>query len=219
MQSTGKKILGAIDKSAVALSDAMPDWVPGKMSDDDRALYSKRGALLQQGGNAEAPTRWTGMVTSGLAYAPLAAAAPIVTGVAEGTARSQMLQDAGVDKATADKAGAAEGFLQAGAQLLPMGKVLFGQGVKTLAKTGATAAAKSGVVGAVQTASSDTIASKILSDGGFEKQAQEYAPTLEKTLDGALFNAGLHVGMETSHAVAGKIANTVWPKKFTPPPS
>jgi len=66
------------------------------MSAEERAGYLARGKDMQQYGNENSPQRWAGQLASGLSYAPFAGAAPVVVGGAEGTARSQALQDQGV---------------------------------------------------------------------------------------------------------------------------
>ena len=207
VKSTGLKILGAWDKAAVALDEALPDWMPGKMTPEDRALYSDRGAYLQQRATAPdvAPRRWTGMVSGGLTYVPfLAAATPVMVG-AEGSTRSQELQDKGVDKSTANKAGAIEGAIQGLINLVPMGNLVFGQGAKTLVKSTAGAAVKSSALGATQSVVSDANASMLLQSNGYGKLAQEYAPTFDKALESALFMGGFHLGMQGAHRAVGSI--------------
>lgn len=212
IKSTDFKIVGAWDKAAVALDNMLPDGTPGKMTPEQREYFTQRGALLQQEANSEsAPKRWTGQVTSGLTYVPFLGAAPLVVGASEGTARSQMLQDSGVDKATANEAGVAEGALQAVFQMIPMGKFIPGFGPATFVKSALTSLAKAGTVGATQTVASDYFTQALLNSGGYDKQAADFAPTVKKAVEGALFMMGLHGGTEfvTSglHTAANLVAN------------
>lgn len=205
--SAGGKVLGALDKGAVALSDLLPDGTPLKMSPEDRAMYAQRGAVAQQFANEHAPERWTGQVASGLVYAPLGAAAPAVMGGAEGTARSQLLQDQGVDAATANKAGLGEGALMAGVGLLPLGSFIAGQGARTLATTAATSVAKAAAAGGVQSVASDAMTKAFLESGGYDEQAKNFTPSLERAAEGALFMGAFHGGMQGAHVAAGKVFN------------
>ena len=206
---TGLNVLGAWDKAAVALSDAMPEGTPGKMSAEDRAKYADRGSYLQgpeqAGAPANTPQRWTGMVSSGLTYAPFGAAAPVVMGGTEGTALSQHLQDQGVDKSTANKAGAAGGVVMGLANFIPMGNLATSEGVLPFIRSLFGATVKSGAVGAGQSVVGDAATSALLDNAGYAKQAQENAPSIEKAWESALFMAGMHVGMQGLHAAGGVV--------------
>lgn len=199
--STAGKVLGAWDKGAVALSDALPDWMPGKMSEEDRATYAARGKNFQEFANEHPAERWTGQVTSGLTYAPFLGAAPVVAGGSEGTARSQLLQSQGVDAATANKAGAFEGALQAGIQMLPLGKYAFGEGTKALGKSIVASTVKAGAAGGAQSVVSDLETQQLLSNAGYDKQAENYAPSVDKAIDSAIFNASFHGGSQAAHRI------------------
>ena len=206
---TGLNVLGAWDKAAVALSDAMPDGTPGKMTDEDRAKYADRGAYLQGSQQAGAPEntpqRWTGLVSSGLTYAPFGAAAPVVMGGTEGTAMSQHLQDQGVDASTANKAGAAGGVVMGLANFAPMGNLALGDGLMPFIRSLFGATVKSGAVGAGQSVVGDAATSALLDNAGYAQQAQENAPSLEKAWESALFMAGMHLGMQGVHAAGGVV--------------
>jgi hypothetical protein len=204
-KSTALKVFGAWDKAAVALSDALPDGSIAKMSPEERAYYSTRGAALQGPiARENAPQRWTGNVAGGLSYLPALVGGPpllaAVTGGSEGSAASQNLKDAGVDPTTANEAGAATGAVMAAANFVPMGNVLFRSGAAPLAKTLVAAAVKSGAVGAGQEAITDTSTSALLKANGYGDLADQYAPTIDKAWQSALFMAGLHVGGQAVHA-------------------
>ena len=196
-KNTILKVFGAWDKAAVALNDAMPDGTLLKFTPEERAGYLARAAALQGPmARASTPQRWTGNVAGGLTYLPFLEAAPAVVAGSEGTAASQQLQDAGVDPATANQTGAVTGAVLGAAQMVPMGNVLFKSGMAPLAKSVAAATTKAGLVGAGQEAVTDTAASHILQANGYGDLADQYAPTMEKAWNSALFMSALHVGSQ-----------------------
>ena len=204
-KSTALKVFGAWDKAAVALSDALPDGSFGKMSAEERSYYAARGAALQGAiARENAPQRWTGNVAGGLSYLPALVGGPpllaAITGGSEGSAASQNLQDAGVDASTANTAGAATGAVLAAANFVPMGDVLFKSGMAPLAKSLLASTVKAGAVGAGQEAITDTATSALLKARGYGDLADQYAPTIDKAWQSALFMAGLHVGGQAVHA-------------------
>jgi phage-Barnase-EndoU-ColicinE5/D-RelE like nuclease5/Large polyvalent protein associated domain 22 len=152
-------------------------------------------------GAVNAPNRWTGNLASGLAYAPFGPAAPGVAALTSKAEAKQNLTDQGVDAQTAEGVSNAQGIVQGGAFLLPMGQFAFGAGARALAKSAAQAAVKSGAAGAGQSVIGDSVAQQILEKNGYGDLAKQYAPTFEKAWDSALFMAGAHLGMQGVHGV------------------
>lgn len=207
VKHTALNVLGAWDKGAVAISDALPEGTPGKMSPEERAMYSDRGQFMQASGAepANSPQRWSGMVTSGLTYAPFSAAAPLVMAGTEGTALSQNLQTQGVDAATANKAGAIGGAVMGLANYIPMGNLVVGQGAAPFLRSLLGASIKAGAVGAGQSVVGDAATSVLLGRAGYEKQAEEMAPSWAKAAESALFMGGMHIGMQGIHLAGGVV--------------
>lgn len=196
--STGLKVLGAWDKAAVALDGIMPDAL--KMTPEQKAFYTERGRDYTDAGLEGSPQRWTGQIVSGLSYVPFLEAAPAVVAGTEGSARTQELEEKGVDPTTAQEAGTVDGAFQAFLQLLPLGKFAFSKGLLPAAKSVAAATAKAGAGGAAQSVLTDAATQQLLNQGGYADLAKQYAPSTDKAVDSAFFMAALHSGMEGAHA-------------------
>lgn len=162
---------------------------------DEHATALTRLAIEQT------PQTIPGAVVGGLAYAPYGAAAPLVVAGAEGHARTQELQDEGVDDATATLGGAAQGGIMGLVQLLPMGRLIFGRGAGPLAKSIGSATVKAGAVGAGQELGVDLTTEQLLLGVGQNDLAAKYAPTAEKLVHAAAFQAGIHLGTQGLHAL------------------
>lgn len=208
IKSTGKKIGGAALKYAgPVLSSLLP------ISDEEWEKKAKglqdQGEQLVREGNQYQPQTVPGMVAGGLTYAPAAIVDPAVAAgvmlASEGEAASQNLQSKGVDKHTADLAGISQAAPMAAVSMVPLGNVVFGQGVGPLAKSVVSAGVKSGVAGAAQSVVGDTAASSILDSAGYADAAKEAAPTLEKAKENALFMAGMHLGAQAGSHALGKL--------------
>jgi hypothetical protein len=151
----------------------------------------------------QAPTTIPGAIAGGLTYAPFGPAAPLVVAGAEGNARAQELRDLGADDDTATLGGVVEGGVQGLIQLLPMGRILFGQGGRVLTKTIAGAAIKSATVGAGGEYAVDKTTQALLEGVGENDLAERFAPTPAKLAQAAAFQSALHVGVQAVHGALG----------------
>jgi hypothetical protein len=166
--------------------------------------YTDVGTQLQRSAAQpqNAPQRWTGNVTSGLAYAAFGGGAPLMMAGTEQSATYQQLRDQGVDENTALHVSSALGAIQGATAALPMGEVA-GTGLRQIAGSVAKAGTKAAGVGALQSVASDTAAYQILKSQGYNAQAEQYRPSLEKAGNAAVFMAALHLGMQTATGLPG----------------
>jgi len=140
--STANKVLGAWDKGAVAIDDRLPIGCLENVSGRARRIFGS-GKDMQQYGNENSPQRGQGNLLRTFVCA-ICRSCSSRGWWRRSTARSQALQDQGVPEDVANRAGAVEGAIQAGVQMLPLGKIGFDQGAKQLATSALGATAKAG---------------------------------------------------------------------------
>ena len=195
VESTMDKIHVAGIRAQLAIQGMLPKWL--QSTPNQLAESMETGGQVSEAAAAEAPQTIPGQVAAGLSYAPAGAAAPLVVAGAEGTAREQELLSKGVDPDAARLDAAQYGGLQGLIQLIPLGKVGFGQGVKALARTGAIAGGKAAAVGGAQSAVSDAASQQILQGVGTDQATvDQYAPSWQKVLANAAFMGALHLGTQ-----------------------
>jgi hypothetical protein len=166
--------------------------------------YTGVGAQLQQQAEAtaNAPQRFTGNATAGMAYAVFGAGAPLMMAGSEQSAAYQQLRDQGVDADTALHVSSTLGAIQGATAMIPMGNVA-GSGLRQIGSSIVKAGLKAGGVGALQSVASDAAAYSILKSQGYDAQAVQYEPSLEKAGSAAVFMAGLHLSMQAATGLPG----------------
>jgi len=199
--NTGKKVAGAALGGIYGLRKSIHDTISPNTPDQVGDMGSTYAKNLVRQANADPATRWTGELAGGMAYVPFMELAPFVIAGAEGNAGAQQLKDQGADDNTANVVGGLQGAILGAVQKIPMGNVLFGEGVKTFAKSVGGAALKAGAVGAGQSVVGDSVAQQVLEKNGYGELSKEYAPSFEKAWDSALFMGGVHLGMQGVHGV------------------
>lgn len=194
LEGTGLKIAGAGVKGLGAYVN-------------DKFLSSIGSAIQNESAKHQA-TSIPGQMASGLGYAAFGEAGPFIAGAAEGSARTQELETKGVDKGTAVAGGLLTGLATTGAFKIPMGKFENGpvaEGASDAAKAAvgkitasnvAKAVIKSGLVGAGQYGTDEIGTQQLLKSQGYDKLADQYAPTLQGAAGNAAFMVGAHSGME-----------------------
>lgn len=215
VKSTLHKAMGAWDQSAVNLSKAMPEWMPGRMAPEEEKFYGDRATHSFEHAEKNAPQGTTGKVAAGLTYLPFGLAGPELPAMMMGGSdyydEKQRLLKAGVDEETAQKGSLGTGLTSVAMGLANPGHVDL-SGLKPFVATAVKSGAKAMGIGAVKSVADDAMTHQALTEGGYTEQAKDYQPTTEKALDAGVFNAAFHVGMAGAHHAAGRVAQKV----FTP---
>jgi hypothetical protein len=151
------------------------------------------------------PNRWTGMMTSGLTFAPFWEATPFVMGAVTASAEKQQLEDHGVDPLTAAIAGGLNGLILGAAQKFLPGNLKWGEGVAPWLQSLGSTTAKAAVAGYAQSAARNTATALTLHAGGYPALGNQYwARIPADARDSALFMLGFHLGGQGLRLTAGK---------------
>jgi hypothetical protein len=208
-EATYDKAMGAAARAATAVNDSpLGAVIPDSWKDNDKRLLREHmnDALAEEQKVAATPggAGLAGSVAEGLAYAPALWMAPGIAGAAEGNERYEELHRENVDDDAAVPAALVHGGINAGAQMLPMGKVLVKSGGKALARSAADATGRAAAVGGLQEIGDDGLTQQILEQNGYRDEAKQFEPSVEKAAQGAAFMAGVHVGTSAAHGAIAR---------------